>query len=194
VSEQLIAAIRRVHPVPREHLAPVLAAALPRRFEPGQHLVSLAQPAPNVFFLVTGLVRMYLLRRDGREFNKAFHREGEFTGSHAAAVTGQPSLVGIVALEPVVATQIPFAALEAAAQRHVEVERLLRRLAELRFWHRERREAELLLDNAHERFERLRRNEPWLLARVSQKQLASYLGITEVSLSRLRSRRLAPKA
>ena len=141
-----------------------------------------------MYIIRAGLVRMYLSRPDGREFNKAFQREGGLTGSHAAAVTDRPSITSIQAMEPTEVLAIPFRALERRAAEDIQLAHLLRRLAEERFWRREQREAQLLMETATERFMRLVREEAWLLGRVPQKHLASYLGITEVSLSRLRAR------
>ncbi len=62
----------------------------------------------------------------------------------------------------------------------------LRRAAERRFWQKEEREVQLLTMNATRRYLRLSESSPWLLQRVSQRHIATYLGMTEVSLSRIR--------
>lgn len=55
---------------------------------------------------------------------------------------------------------------------------------------RGRREETFLLHPPRERFELLVKDRPWLLTRVTQQDLASYLGVTAVSLSRIKSRML----
>ncbi len=159
-----------------------------RRIDAKTQLVTAGAEAPDVFFVVRGLTRLYLLRQDGREINRAFHREGDFTGSHAAAATGAPSRTFVEALEPTEVLVLPFRELEALAAGLPPVQLFLRRAAEQRFWLKESREAELLGTTATERYLAIVRDAPWLLQRVPQRHLASYLGITEVSLSRIRGR------
>lgn len=65
-----------------------------------------------------------------------------------------------------------------------EVERILSALARELFVRNEQREAILLTGNAEHRYLWVKTHEPWLLDRVAQYQLASYLGMEPVSLSR----------
>jgi hypothetical protein len=53
---------------------------------------------------------------------------------------------------------------------------------------KEIREGEFLLDSAETRYRRLLSDAPTLVGRVQQYHLASYLGITDVALSRIRNR------
>lgn len=166
----------------------LLAGCETRVWPAGTHLVRAGEAAPDVFFLHRGLIQLYLLGVEGRLFTKTFHTEGRFTGAHAAAATGHPSTFFIRALEEVEATVLPFSALDRLADADLRLQRLLRRVAEQLFWRKEQREAQLLTLSATERYLQLLREAPSLVARVQQHHLASYLGVTEVSLSRLRAR------
>ncbi len=170
-------------------LEALVAGARIRSFDALQRLVQAGAPAPSVFFVLRGVARLYLARADGREFNKAFHREGQFTGSHAASCTGQLSVTDVEALEPMRTLEIPWPGLESIAACDPAMQRYLRAAAERLFWAKEAREAQLLTMTASERYARLLAEEGWLLDRVPLRHVASYLGITDVSLSRIRSRR-----
>ena len=52
---------------------------------------------------------------------------------------------------------------------------------------KEKREAELLLDNAQERYQQFLEDYPDLEGRIAQYHIASYLGVTPESLSRIRA-------
>ena len=63
-----------------------------------------------------------------------------------------------------------------------------RKLAEIEFMKAEKRMIPLLCTTASQRYERLLQDHPQLLRRVPLECLASYLGVTPVSLSRIRAK------
>ncbi len=142
--------------------------------------------AHEILFVARGLVRFYYPSGDGRESNKAFVAEGEFAGALASAHLGVPLLYGIEALEPSTVLAARVADFTALMDADPTFERLGRKLAELILARKERRTRAFLLQSATERYQDLERQRPDLLQRVPQYHLASYLGITDVHLSRLR--------
>lgn len=159
-----------------------------RSFGPGDHLVRAGDPHPDVFFVARGLVRLYYADREGRESNKAFAAEGSFTGSLAAGLLGVPAPYSVQALESTAALSAAWADLEALYDRHPALERLGRRIAERIAVKKELRERALLELTATERYQAFVRDEPALFARLPLYHVASYVGVTEVSLSRIRGR------
>jgi len=159
-----------------------------RAYGPGEQVVLAGAPAPDVFFVHTGLLRLYYTDREGREWNKAFVRDGGFAGSLAAGLLGVPAPYAIQALEPTVALVAPWRDLEACYDRHPALERLGRRLAEQVAVKKELRERSFLERTPTERYEAFVRDEPALMARLPLYHVASYIGVTEVSLSRIRGR------
>ena len=143
-------------------------------------------PAHEVLFVRRGLLRFYYPADDGRQSNKAFVAEGEFAGAVAAAQLGVSLLYGIEALEPTDYLAAPYADVVALMDADPAFERLGRRLAETILARKERRTRSLLLQTATERYLDLAAARPDLIQRVPQYHLASYLGVTDVHLSRLR--------
>ncbi|MEM6326445.1 MAG: Crp/Fnr family transcriptional regulator [Bacteroidota bacterium] len=157
---------------------------------------ALARPGStryDVLFVARGLLRFYYPGEDGRESNKAFVAEGEFAGALASARLGVPLLYGIEALEDTTVLAAPYEAFAALMDREPVFERLGRRLAETILARKERRTRAFLLQSATERYLDLSETRPDLLQRVPQYHLASYLGVTDVHLSRIR-RELAERA
>ncbi len=95
------------------------------------------------------------------------------------------SLLYLQALEDTTLLVIDHATYTELLARHVGWQVTARKLAELLFIIKEKREAELLLLSAPERYARFRRDFPGLEQRVNQYHIASYLGITPESLSRI---------
>ena len=101
---------------------------------------------------------------------------------------GVPAPYSVQALEPTVALSAAWADLEALYDRHPALERLGRRIAERIAVKKELRERALLELTATERYQAFVRDEPALFARLPLYHVASYVGVTEVSLSRIRGR------
>ena len=142
--------------------------------------------AHEVLFVADGLLRFYYPGPEGKESNKAFVTEGEFAGALAAAGLGLPLLYGIEALEPTVYLAAAYTDFVALMDRDPAFERLGRKLAETILRRKELRTRAFLLQSATERYLDLERTRPDLLQRVPQYHVASYLGVSEVHLSRLR--------
>ena len=155
-------------------------------FPAESYLVLAGDQSDNLFLLDNGLVRLYYASPEGRERNKAFFREGQVTGPVSAAISGSPAPFSIQCLEPVEAISFRYRDLVLAAERQPRVARLYRDMLAEAFIRNEQREAMLLTCNAEQRYQWLLDNEAYLLERVPQFHLASYLGIDAVSLSRLK--------
>ena len=159
-----------------------------RRVGKGDHLVFAGAALPEVLFVVAGLLRLYYTDREGREWNKTFAVGAGFTGSLASGLLGVPAPFSIQALEPTLVLAARWDALEALYDRHPALERLGRRVAEQVAVKKEMKERAFLEQTATERYEAFVRDEPDLAARLPLYHVASYVGVTEVSLSRIRGR------
>lgn len=141
----------------------------------------------DVLFVASGLLRFYYPGADGKEANKAFVTEGEFAGALAAAHLGTPLLYGVEALEPSLVLHLPYARFAALMDADAGFERLGRRLAEYILVRKERRARSLLTERASARYTAFAEAEPHLARRVPLYHIASYLGMTDVHLSRVRA-------
>lgn len=159
-----------------------------RCFDKNQLLIHAGGPVADFFFINTGLVRFYYLTQDGKEFNKAFAMESEFVGSFSSMIRDAPCRYSVQALEKTEVLVIPVRIIQNAYDRHPAWERIGRRHAERVAVKKEIREGEFLLDPAETRYRRLLSDYPALSSRVPQYHLASYLGITDVALSRIRKK------
>jgi len=157
----------------------------------GEGLLAQGQVWRDALVVEQGLLRLYFVRRDGREFNKNFFPDGAFFCPLTPAMWDQPSLFAIGTLDAGAVWRADAAALRRGLEAQGVWAPVQRRLLERLITHKLQREHDLLtLDGSH-RYETFCRREPLLAERVPLNQLASYLGMTDVSLSRIR-RRLRP--
>ncbi len=157
-----------------------------RTLEAGGHLHYPGDSAHKLIFVSRGLLRFYYPAEDGKESNKAFLTEGAFGGALAAASLGLPLIYGVEALEETSLLAADLADLSALYDEHPIFDRFGRKLAEHILMRKEVRVRRLLQQSAKERYLALRQAQPTLVKRVAQYHLASYLGVTEASLSRLK--------
>lgn len=159
-----------------------------RSFEKNVYLVRAGDVSDNFYFIVKGLVRFFYSTKDGREFNKHFAMENSFAGSFHSLVLQEPCPFFIQALEKTETIVLPNHVLNEFYDRHACWERLGRKTAEHLVFIKEAREKELLLDSLETRYRRFLKEFPGLVDRISQYHIASYLGVTDVALSRIRKK------
>ena len=160
----------------------------PARLAAGQHVFRQGDADRSVYVLRDGLLKAYYLSDDGKETVKSFILPGEMIGSLASAWLKQGCSFNVVSLEPSSVVRIDFDTLHAASHEDLQlatamVEHLLRFAMK-----KERREREFLTESAQERYRMLLDSSPDLFEKVTQKDIARYLGITPVALSRIRRR------
>ncbi len=140
---------------------------------------------PYAYVVVSGLVKLVYLRDDGEEWIKSFCEVGEFFASIAALEKQGKTSFAVYALETTVLERIDYFQLEKLATQYHDFERLLRRAFQVFAAKKEKRERELLVLTPQQRYEKMQNDEPGLIQRIPQKDLARYLGLTPVGLNRI---------
>ena len=127
--------------------------------------------------------------KDGKEITFQFFFEGQAVASIDSFLNNQPSLYTIESIEPSIIYSISKDKFEEIYQLFPEFKERFQELMYQRF----RNYANLFLsrikDSPKERYDDLILNHPQIIKRVPQHYIASYLGITPTSLSRIRNRK-----
>lgn len=160
----------------------------PRTHDKGEVLLAQGARWDNVYAVESGTLRMHLIARDGRDFNKNFHETGALVLPLTAEMEHEPALFAISALVRCAVWQAPVSTFRARLDALGRWEPLRTALLERLVGDKLRREHDLLTLDGTERYLRLCRERPALAAHVPVAQLASFLGLTDVSLSRIRRR------
>lgn len=142
----------------------------------------------NIYFIHHGIARIYYFK-DDYDVTELFAREGEVMARVESLFFGKPSLKGIQILEDSIVTGINASALFSLYDRHHGIERLFRKIFEYEHVQSVLRIESLQFHTAEERYQMLITNTPNLIKRIPLKYIASYLGITQTSLSRIRSKK-----
>jgi CRP-like cAMP-binding protein len=183
----LRAGVARIHPVDDDvAFAACVVACRVRVLAKGEYFLRGGEPATQAGLLVSGLLREHFVLTNGTERTKAFVRAGEPTGSLADLLSGQVSRSYIVAEESSRLISVPFAHMRALEARFPAWRAYGERLTQLVLLRKAEREYELLGLDAAGRYRVFLQKFPGLSECVTDRHIASYLGITPVHLSRLR--------
>lgn len=138
--------------------------------------------------IVSGLFRLYYADKNGKEQIKAFRRAGELVGAYAEMILNIPSRTYIQAMEPSKVVMIKKEDFQPFYAKHPCWQTLGRLVAEKHFLAKEQREYEFLQLDVMERYNKFKEDFGPLMGKIPQHQIASYLGITPVALSRVLSK------
>ncbi|WDM23718.1 Crp/Fnr family transcriptional regulator [Paenibacillus polymyxa] len=156
-----------------------------RHVQQGTYLIETGEPVKHAYFCSKGLFRLFYTLADGREYNVGFSPEDDYVTSYGAMVQGKPSTFTIEAMEDSVVIEIPHHVLKELMDTSHMWERFVRKSVERLYIRKEERERELLYLSARERYDAFLLKYPGLDKRVAQYHIASYIGVSPVSLSRL---------
>lgn len=145
------------------------------------------QVAREIFFINKGLLRLFY-NKDGEEITGFIFREGLFASCYESFLRQTPSLQNLETLEDCELLVLSFEKLEALYEKLPKINIMTRKVAEQRFINGQMILSSFLLDSPEERYRKFEEAHGDLLLRVPHHIIASYLGITPVSLSRIRKR------
>jgi CRP-like cAMP-binding protein len=151
-----------------------------------KNLQEIGQKCRTIYFVKEGLARIYYLK-DGNEVTEYFAFENDLIIRAESLFTEKPSNKAIQALENTVFIGIPAEPLFSLFDQFPEIERLFRKIIEQAYVHTVNRMEAIQFHSAEERYAQLLAENPKLIQQIPLKYIASYLGITQVSLSRIRA-------
>lgn len=186
--EQLNKTMTRITTIPEKEWEAFTSNLSEKSFDRKDYIIRAGEISNHLYFIAKGLVRFFYITLDGKEFNKHFAMENGFAGSYHSLLLKEPCGFYIQTLERTTAILIPHHVITAFYDRHPCWERLGRKNAEYMFLFKEAREKELLLDSLETRYQTFLKDFPGLTQRIAQYHIASYLGGTDVALSRIRNK------
>jgi CRP-like cAMP-binding protein len=166
--------------------AELLARLKTRFLKKDQYLLNRGSVCNHLFFIETGLAKTHFNTGE-KEFIMRFFCEKEMFTVLDSFITQLPSAYYIRALEATEVIYIEQKELEDLCSKHHCIETFYRKLISIATINMMKRISEMLEENAAARYAHFLKDNSHLLQRISLGDLAAYLGITQVSLSRIRS-------
>jgi CRP-like cAMP-binding protein len=169
-----------------KHLASILKE---RKVSKKEYLLKAGNVCRSVFFIKKGIFRCFYVRR-AKEISSWFMKEGDLIISVESFFQQKESKESIQALEDAVLFGIEYGELQQLYRTYIESNFIGRVLTEKYYTLSEQRVSSLRMQFAPDRYKFIMSNFPELIQRAPSKYIASYLGITEETLSRIRAKRL----
>lgn len=188
IKQDYIKQIFRHFPIDDENAGEFMKAVSFKKIASGTILLSEGEVATKLFFVVSGCLRIYFIKEDGKDITAQFFVEDQFVASFESAITEMPSRTYIEAIEDSIVGSIPLKSLEDILNKSTIMREKFSRFLLKRLAYYMERCSSYILDSPEKRYLNLLENSPELVARLPKQYIASYLGITPVSLSRIRTR------
>jgi CRP-like cAMP-binding protein len=159
------------------------------KLEKGQLFVKEGAICNHLLFIHQGALRYYFLH-EGQDVTKDFavDTQNPLCTAYTSFMLQKPSEIWIEALEPCTVSIWHNRDVLPLFQDHPIWLRFAKRMADQLFYRKERKELELLKYSAEERYRHFLLEFPGVSQRVPQYHIATFLGITPESLSRIRSK------
>ena len=156
------------------------------KYVKGEHLLQEGATAGHYWFVESGLLRSYAIDLKGNDLSLDFFTRGDVAIDWSSFLQQTPTRENIQALTRVICWRLDFPTFQQffhgfEAFREAGRARLVGSYFALK-----RKSVSMITDQAKDRYRQLMGERPDLLQQVPLKQLASYLGITDTSLSRIR--------
>lgn len=159
-----------------------------RNIKKHKFLCEAGEVASEVGFVLDGMLRHYYIK-DGEEKTTYFYFENHLVASYISCITHQPSLLTIQALSDCKLIVFPYKVLQELFETSITWQKFGRTLSEYLAIGLEERMVGLLMLSPEERYmELIKGNKIKIIERIPQHYIANYLGLTPVSLSRIRNR------
>jgi CRP-like cAMP-binding protein len=172
-----------------DDLSVLIGAASYKEFPKGSAILKEGEVCRLLYFVEEGYLRTYY-NKDGATINLDFTLEGDFTTNLKSAKNRQPSELTIEAGEDVCLWTFEVDKFEANFRKYPEAERFLRKLFVRLLLLSEEYSNLYKISTPAERYKYVEQNRPELLQRISLTQMASYIGVSRETLSRIRGKNI----
>ncbi len=141
----------------------------------------------NILYINAGLVRTFYISEEGNDITFQIYEKDIYAVDYSSFITRQPSKLACETLEDTELVCVPYEGMMQLYETFPSFNLFGRLIAEAAFVRAYSRAFSLLTESAKKRYDRLLIERPSLIQRVPQYLLASYLGITPQTLSRIKS-------
>ena len=171
----------------RDAFEAVLSATRCKTHAPGELVIAVGESEPHEYFVLSGILKTFVGDAQGREVTLAFHIGPSTLTPSIARVENNRSRVNCIAMTEARVAKFPAGRLVECMVASPSIQRWGDTVLRAELVRRADREWSLAAQSAAERLLQFRLDHPGLEDRIAHHHIASYLGVTPVTLSRLRA-------
>jgi CRP-like cAMP-binding protein len=177
--------IEKITPISDQEFEYILSHFTYKKLKKHQYLVQTGEAVPCDYFVLSGLLKSYYTNQEGKEHIMQFAMEDWWITDYQAYFNQTPAHLAIDCIEPAEVLCLSLHNREKLAAELHKIEHFFRKKSNAGYVALQRRILALLNSNAKERYEQLLQQYPQLFQRVPKSLIASYLGVSRETLSRL---------
>ncbi len=154
----------------------------------GEYLLHSGEICKYVYFIVEGCLQVFVIDKNGKESTREFYVEEQWVTDIFGFQNQSPSTEFIRCVEPSKLLRIHFENFQLLSQQVPQFAAIYKQILEVSYNNTVYRINTLTSMDALERVKWLMENKPKIMARLSSKLIASYLGISAETMTRLKSK------
>lgn len=188
MQELLTSYIKNRISVTDNDLETILSYFIPLKLKKNEMLLSNGQNSQRTFFVVNGCLRIFFINEEGQDSTRYFAFENQFATALTSFITSEPSEEFIEAVEDSEVYYITHKNFYRLLEMIPQWEKFYRIYLETAYVNNTKRLMSFLVQDALEKYRQLLDENSVVVRRLSNKLVASYLNISQETLSRLKSR------
>jgi len=189
MEERLISYIKSKITVTDEEVATILSYFSPMQLKKNEMLLTNGQSSQRTYFVIKGCLRIFFINEEGQDSTRYFAFENQFATALVSFITSEPSEEFIQAVEDSEVYAITHKNFYHLLDLIPQWEKFYRIYLEIAYVTNTKRLMSFLIKDALEKYRQLLDENPEIVRRLSNKMVASYLNISQETLSRLKSKR-----
>lgn len=179
--------LQKISPLTDNGWEAMAALFTPVSLRKNEFLVREGDRAHFCFLLTGGIIRVFY-NKDATEYNKTFFLPGSFPTPLTALLTNAPCQLNFQALTDASLLQFSYSGFRSLFREHRCLESLMLTVLGREWIEKERHDIAMVVNDAATNYAQFKKAFPDLEQQIPQYHIASYLGITPIQLSRIRSR------
>ncbi|MGL4629649.1 MAG: Crp/Fnr family transcriptional regulator [Leadbetterella sp.] len=178
--------LKNISPISDKEYSDTVSYFKELRLKKGDFFLKQDKICKHIGFIVTGTVRIYYLNQNAEETTYGFCQENCLTTSFKSFISQTPSHLILQAIEDTMLLTIDYDSLNLLYKNYPVWQNLGRIITQNEFLLMEQYASILNNETAKEKYLRLLKEQPTILQKATIEDIASYLGITRRTLSRIR--------
>ncbi|GMQ27486.1 Crp/Fnr family transcriptional regulator [Algoriphagus confluentis] len=185
--DQLRNYFSKIAPISEGEFEDLKPSFTPSYFPRNSFLLRQGELCQSMYFVVKGSFRIFHINDSGQELTRYFAFENKFGTNLTSMIEGSPSVENLQAVEPLFVLEIKKATFFQLVETISQVNKIYRNILQNAYITSQRRIYDLQGMSALDRLKWLLEQYPLILSRIPSRLVASYLGISQYTLSRLKS-------